>query len=426
VGGAFIAAGLFGHSHNAIKEVALGGVGVFVGVAMLAPLFAEPVARLLGAPLAWARGVPGRLGRGNAMRNPKRTAATASSLMIGVALVGFLTVFAASAKRSYNASVNTSIKGDFVISGGTMGGGFPPQLTQEIAHVPGVRVAAGYRTTTVALDNASKTAAGIDPVAYPQVVDLQVTKGSLAALGDNGVALLDSLASSHHWRLGDSIPVRFAEAGTRHLTLVALYSQKVQAAPVVVSMAIYEANVESQLDTTIYVASDGHTSSTVRAGLDAVTAAYPTAKVQNHAEYVKTQLGPVGKLLALVYVLLAFAVVVALLGISNTLALSLHERTRELGLLRAVGMARRQLRVAVRAEAAIVAAFGTLLGLVIGVGFGYLLVKAAHNSGIGHFTVPMVQLGVIAAIAGLAGIGAAALPARRAANLDVLDAIAAR
>jgi putative ABC transport system permease protein len=337
-------------------------------------------------------------------------------------------VFAASAKRSYNASVDTSIEGSFVISAGaTDQGNFPPALTGAIARVPGVTATAGYKTTSVVIGTATKSAAGVDPVAYPKVVDLHVTKGSLGDLGDHGVAVVDSLAASHHWTIGQPIPVRFAETGTRQLTLVAVYTQKIQAPPIVVGLATYQANVARELDTTIYVATGRGVSSTaVRAGLEAATAGYPTARVESHAQYVRDQLGPTNLLIGLVYVLLAFAVLVALLGISNTLALSLHERTRELGLLRAVGMARRQLRAAVRAEAAIVASFGILLGLTIGVGFGYLLVNAAHSSGIGHFTVPVAQLGVIAVIAGLAGVGAATLPARRAGRLDVLDAIADR
>jgi putative ABC transport system permease protein len=288
-----------------------------------------------------------------------------------------------------------------------------------------VKVAAGYETTTVEIGTATKTAAGVDPDAYPEVVDLHVTKGSLAALGDHGVAVVDTLATSHRWHLGDTVPVRFAATGTRQLTLVAVYTQKIQAAPVVVGSPVYRANVASQLDNTIYVGTDpGASDAAVRAALETATASYPTAKVETHAEYVKDQLGPVNTLLSLADVLLAFGMLVALLGIANTLALSLHERAHELGLLRAVGMTRRQLRSAVRYEAAIVAAFGTVLGLGLGTGFGYVLVTAAHNSGIGHFTVPTGQLAAVAAVASLAGVAAAGRPARRAGRLDVLDAIA--
>jgi putative ABC transport system permease protein len=296
-----------------------------------------------------------------------------------------------------------------------------------VAQAPGIKVATGYRTTTVELGTSSKQAAGVDPVAYSQVVDLHVVKGTLAALGNDGVAVVDTLAASHHWQLGQAISVRFAATGTKALTLVAVYTQKVQAAPVVVGLPVYEANVASQLDTTIYVATaHGVTSTAARAALDAATAAYPTAKVETRAQYVKDQLGPINTLLGLVYVMLAFAVVVALLGISNTLALSLRERTRELGLLRAVGMARRQLRSAVRCEAAIVAGLGTLLGLVLGTGFAYALVQASHNIGIGDFSLPALQLATVAIIAGVSGVFAAGRPARRAGRLNVLEAVAAQ
>jgi putative ABC transport system permease protein len=425
-GAALIGAGLFGHSHHALWDVGIGGLVLFVGVAMLAPLLARPASRILGAPAATIGGIAGQLGRGNAMRNPRRTSATAASLMIGVALVGFLTVFATSAKRSYNASVNASIKSTFVITAGAVdqGGGFQPQLVRAVERVPGVRVAAGYGTTSVGIGRNSETVAGVDPVAYPQVVDLGVTRGSLANLGDHGVAMVDTLASSHHWTLGQTIPVRFAATGVRPLNLVAIYTQKIQAAPVVVGLAVYDANVASPLDSTIYVATGPHVSrTTVRAGLVAATGAYPTATIETRSQYVKDQLGAINTLLSLVYALLFFAVLIALMGISNTMALAVHERTQELGLLRAVGMTRRQLRATIRYEAAIVASFGTVLGLAIGVAFGYALVKAAHGVGIGHFTIPVTQLGLIAVVAISAGVVAASLPARRAARLDILDAI---
>jgi putative ABC transport system permease protein len=426
VGGGLIAAGLFGNSQHALVRVAEGAAALFVGITTLAPLFAEPVAAILGAPLTVLLGAAGRLGRGNAMRNPRRTAATAASLMIGVSIVGLLSVFATSAKRSYSASVASSIKGSFVISEGAMDqGGIAPELAQSVAQVPGVRVAAEYRTSNIEIGTSWKTVAGVDPVSYPKVVDLHVARGSLGALCDHGVAVVDTLAASNHWTLGETVPVRFAETGARQLTLVAVYTQKVQAAPVVLGLSLYQANVATRLDNAIYVGTDPHVSdATIRAGLDAATASYPTAKVESHAQYVKDQLGPINSILGLADVMLAFAMLVALLGIANTLALSLHERTRELGLLRAVGMTRRQLRSAVRAEAAIIASFGTFLGLTIGVGIGYALVKASHNTGIGHFTVPADQLGVIAVVAGLAGVIAAGRPARRAARLDVLGAIA--
>ena len=221
--------------------------------------------------------------------------------------------------------------------------------------------------------------------------------------------------------------MRFAATGVRPLTLVAVYTQKIQVAPVVVGSAVYTANVASPLDSTVYVSTERNApAAAVRAGLASATQAYPTATIETRSQYVKDQLGAINTLLGLVYALLLFAVLIALMGISNTMALSVHERTRELGLLRAVGMSRRQLRAAIRHEAAIVASFGTLLGMTIGVAFGYVLVKAAHNSGIGHFTIPVTQLALIAAVAISAGVVAASLPARRAARLNVLHAVAAQ
>jgi putative ABC transport system permease protein len=162
----------------------------------------------------------------------------------------------------------------------------------------------------------------------------------------------------------------------------------------------------------------------IRAGLDRATAAYPTATVENRAQYIHDQLGWINTVLTVVDVLLAFSVLIALLGIANTLALSIHERTREIGLLRAIGMTRRQLRTTVRYESTIIAVFGTVLGLSIGLGFAWAMVKALHNTGINHFTIPGTQLVAIVAVGAVAGVLAAALPARRAARLNVLKAVA--
>jgi putative ABC transport system permease protein len=256
-------------------------------------------------------------------------------------------------------------------------------------------------------------------------MNLHVTQGRLQNLDNHGIAVVDTLASTNGWKLGDTIDVRFALTGTRKLTLAAIFTDKIQARPLIIALPTYQANVADQFDTRIYVQAAADTSTgQARAALQNATAGYPTAKVDSREQYISTQLTQINQILSLIYLLLAFAVMIALMGITNTLALSIFERTRELGLLRAVGMTRRQLRATIRYESIIIALLGTTLGLLIGLGFGWGLVHAMSDQGIHHLTIPFAQLGIITVIAALAGVTAAALPAHRASRLDPLQAIA--
>jgi putative ABC transport system permease protein len=425
LGAAAMAAGMFGDAGPG--PVGLGALAVFLGVAVLGPVLARPLARVIGFPLARLRGTSGHLARENAMRNPKRTSATAAALMIGVALVGFITILAASTKASMHENVQRSFTGDLVVDSGSFGnGGLSPELAQRLSKVPEVSAVTGVRMTSAEIDGSPSPVFGADARALPRVLDLGVTDGSLADLGPGTVAVSEAKATGRGWAVGDTIAVRFAETGTQRLRVAAVYTDADLTGDYFVDLPTFEANVADQFDLKVAVdLADGVSTERGRAAVERVAEAFPQAKVYDGAQLAEASTAQIDTMLNLIYALLGLAVVIALLGIANTLALSIFERTRELGLLRAVGMTRRQLRTTVRYEAVIIALLGTALGLVVGLGFGWALVKALSSKGIGAFTVPVGQLATVVAIAAVSGVGAAILPARRASRLDVLRAIGA-
>jgi putative ABC transport system permease protein len=423
LGAATMAAGLFGGGGPA--PVGLGALVVFLGVATLGPVLARPMSRVLGYPAAVTRGLPGRLARENAMRNPRRTAATASALMIGVALVGFISIMASSVKASLRETVERSFTGDLVVESGAFGsGGLPVELAPRVAALPEVEAASGFRMAPARVDGVSTMLTSVDPSMVERVVDFDLASGSLVELGSNEVAINADAAADHGWELGDTVPVQFAETGEQPFTVVALFGEADVFGNYLISHAAYDANVADRFDVKIALAlADGVDPETGRAAVESVTDGYPRAEVQDRAEFRAAAGANVDMLLSLIYVLLALAVLIALLGIANTLALSIMERTRELGLLRAVGMTRSQLRATVRHESVIMALLGTTLGLAIGVAFGWTVVQAMTDVGVSTFALPVPTLLVVALIAAVAGVAAAVLPARRAARLDVLEAI---
>lgn len=424
VGAAALAAGLVGDA--GVPAVGLGAVLVFVGVAILGPVIAGPITRVLGAPLPRLKGMAGTLARENALRNPKRTAATAAALMIGVGLVGFITIFASSTKASVEEVLSETFIGDVVIDSGSFGfGGLPPELAERVGELPEVDAASGIRFSPAEVQGEVTTLFSADPAAIDRIVDVGVLEGSLDDLDATGIAVLDTKAEDEGLAIGDTVPVTFTQTGEQQLVVRAVYTEQQLAGTWFVGLPVIEANVADQADIQVYVAlADGVTIGEARPAIEAVAADYPTADVQDEAQYIEAQSAFIDTLLNLIYVLLALAVLIALMGIANTLALSIFERTRELGLLRAVGMTRRQLRAMVRWESVIIALLGTALGLMIGLFFGWAMVQALKDDGFTAFVVPGGQLAVIALIAALAGVAAAILPARRAARLDVLAAIA--
>ncbi|HZB40355.1 MAG TPA: FtsX-like permease family protein, partial [Ilumatobacter sp.] len=413
---AALVAGLQGE----LALVGLGALATFVGVAVLSPVLARPVAKLFGLPLR-ARGLAGELATRNAMRNPKRTARTAASLMIGVALVGFITVFAASAKSSLAGSLETEFTGTHIVETGGYDNsvGLSPDLADELRVTPGVDVVTQARTSPAVVDgSATDFFSAFDATTVDEVFKLGSVEGSLDSLGADGIAVSAEEAATKGWTLGSTVPATFP-GGDTTFVVEAIYSGSTDwVGAMFVDLAALRANGGDDLDYRVYVAGE-------EGAIDAVASAYASANVLDKEAFLGVVSSQIDTMLGLFYALLMLAVVIALLGIANTLALSIFERTRELGLLRAVGMARTQVRATVRWESIIIAVFGTTLGLAIGTFFGWAIVRAMADQGIDKLTIPYTSLVVVTAIAGVAGAVAAVLPARRAAKLDVLKALVA-
>jgi len=409
-----------------VPLVLLGALGALFGVATLAPLLARPVVRLLAALLPRLVGIRGLLARENAVRNPRRTAATASALMIGVALVGSITSFAASGKHSVTASFDQEFRGDLVVeSGAWVFGGVSPELSTALRAQPEVAVAVPRQFTQARVGDSSAEVTGWS-AGLEKVFDVGRTAGSAPTLGADGVALGTSYARSHDLSLGDSVTITTASGASRSLTVRQLFRHTDWAGAVVVDRATFAALQPGALDTSVYVkGAEGVGAGALRAAVDRVAAPYANADVRDRDEMRAAVASDFNAILGIVFGLLALAIVIALLGIANTVALSVVERTRELGLLRAVGMGRGHLRGMVRWEAALIAVFDTVTGLAVGMFLGWAMVFAVSQQvETAEFVVPYGQLGVIVAIAAVCGVVAALLPARRAARLDVLAAIA--
>ncbi len=417
--------GLFSDVGKGLYMVGGGALLTLFGVAALGPIIARPASRVIGFPLPRIKGMTGSLARENAMRNPKRTAATAAALMIGVALVTFITVFVDSAKASIDKTIDKSFGGDFVVQGPqTFLGGLSPALGQEIAALPEVKASSPLRGLQTEINGEPHFIVAIDPKPFEGIFDPVVTEGNLAALDTKQIAVQTDVAKSHGWKLGDEVPMKFQDGVSQQFKVVAIYKDSNVLNGYAIGLPAYNANVTTAFDYEVLVAKADNVSVDVaRAAVEKAAAAYPTAKVLDQTQFKQMFKDQVNLLLAIFYVLLGLAVLIALLGIANTLALSIFERTRELGLLRAVGMTRRQLRSMVRWESVIIALFGTVLGLLVGVFFGTSLVKALNEEGITELVIPWGSVALIAVIAAAAGIVAAILPARRASRLDVLKAI---
>lgn len=429
VGVALLLLGLFGDGGIAMVGIAV--ALVFFGVIVEGPILAPPLTRVLGAPLARLRGTSGHLARENALRNPKRTAATAAALLIGVGLVGFIAVLAQSIKTTVNESIDRSFQGDLAVSSGSFGfGGLPPELFDEVDAVDGIGAASPIRFGFAQVGFEQEVVLGVSPQLF-DIVDVGEIEGDIDAIDQGGIAVSQDVADEFEVGVGDEANVQFAETGSQPFEIVAVFEDEdaIRAdlpAGLVLGTEAYAANFPPQqnFDNQLYLTfAEGADPDQVRADVEDVVADYPPAEVQDISELKEAQSSQINGLLSFIYVLLFLAIVIALLGIRNTLSLSIYERTRELGLLRAVGMTRAQLRSTVRWESVIVSLIGTLLGLVLALFFSWTIVEALRDEGITSYDVPIVQLAVITVLGAVAGVVAAVGPARRAAKLDVLDAI---
>jgi putative ABC transport system permease protein len=418
--------GLFSHLSNRMPLVGAGAAALFIGVSALGPVIARPVGRVIGAPLARS-GPAGKLGEENAIRNSARTAATAAALMVGVTLVSATTIMASSMKASYNSIIDSAMRADFVVSSGAAAGGgsgFSPSLERSLAALPQVADVAGVRSGVVKVFGGVTPVVATDPAKAAPVFNIGVTEGRLTAMTPTGIAVSTQVASDRHLRLGSPVAVTYPTTGTKTYTVQVIYSVRDIAGDYVLPLAAAQANFPQSLDIAAFLKlAPGVSAGAARPAIDRVLAAYPNTTLQDQAQYKAQTAQQVNTLLNLVYGLLALAVIIALIGIANTLALSIYERTRELGLLRAVGATRGQLRAIVRYEALVMSLFGAVEGLVLGVLSGWAIVAALRSQGITHMVFPVPQLLAVTVLAGLAGVVAAIAPSRRAARLNILQAV---
>jgi len=421
-----VAGVIAGTRGGALALTGLGALATLVGVVVLGPVAARPAAGVLGAPGAALRGLPGALARRNAMRNPRRTAGTASALMVGVAVVSLFTVVGASIKASIDDTVRAQFGGDLVIGAdGFTNEGLSPELDRAVAALPEVETTSAVADTPMKVDGHNDVGTAIDPATFDRMLDVGVEQGSLRDLRPDQVAISAAYADDHGLAMGDRLPVTWADGATETPTVGAIYEEPDLVGDITVPLAAYAPHTAHLTDAVLMITvADGVPLPEAERAIQRVADGFGAADVQTVDEYVDAVAGQVDQMLNIVYVLLVLAIVIALMGIANTLSLSIHERTRELGLLRAVGQTRRQLRSMVRGEAATVALFGTVGGVGLGVFLGWAMVDALADEGFTSFAVPTGPLAVVVALGALVGVVAAVRPARRAARLDVLAAIA--
>jgi putative ABC transport system permease protein len=432
IGVVLLCLGLFGSASGGSAAALVGaGAGVvFIGVGLLAFHIVRPLALAVGLPLERLRGVSGRLARENAMRNPRRTASTSAALMIGVALVAFVTIFAAGLKASIAHQVGVGLKGQLIVEGTIFNEPLPVSATQAVQRVPDVATVSAIRFSKARLPGiGDSTVSGVDPATIGDVFHLKWKQGSAATLsGLDTASVLASKdwAKSNHVRVGQALALTTPTGAHLALTVRGIYDDKAKLfADLTVTNALMAPyfNVKGNAFLMASVV-PGADATAVKDRADAaIKAQYPSLKVLTKQGFIDEQAKQVNQLLEFFYVLLLLTVIISLFGIVNTLVLAIHERTRELGMLRAIGTSRRQVRQLVRYESVITALIGAVLGVVLGVIFAVLLTIPLKSEGF-VISIPIGSLIVLLVCAAIAGVLAAIWPARRAARLDVLSALA--
>ena len=423
-GAAAMAAGLAGEGTWGLVGVGGGVLLILIGVSLMSAFLGQPVLHLFGAAYGRVFGTIGRLASQNALRNPRRTGATASALMIGLALMAMMSIFGASASASTDAAIGKTLTSQFIVSN-VVGQPFSTGVAEELRTRDGVAGVTQLRSAYPDLKGGGTAwTVGVDPSAFRLAFAIPTTQGSFAALAPGKVAIAAPEAEAKGFALGDTVTMKF-QARDIKLEVVALFP-RAPALPgdYVVTPDVLERGGLTPLDAMVFVTKEpGADTSAVRATIEDVLKDLPTVTVKDPEGFAAEQKEQVNQFLYLIYGLLGLSVIIAILGVVNTLGLSVIERTREIGLLRAVGVTRRQLRTMIRLESVVVAALGGVLGTLMGLLFGSTLVIALKDQGLTELAIPWPWMAGFLLLAAVAGVFAAALPARRAARLDVLRAI---
>ncbi|WP_432186763.1 ABC transporter permease [Streptomyces sp. Tue6028] len=419
---------------TAASLLGLGVVLTLIATVIAGPLLVRPVIRVLGGAFPALFGSVGRMSQRNALRNPRRTGATAAALMVGLALVGGMSVASASMTKSFDQQIDKTLGADFVIQNSNFQP-FSQELTDKVRGTDGAGLVVRQRFTPVAVrlpdgKRVETTAAAYDPQ-LDEVAHVTYAQGdTAAALGDGRIAMDRKFAQEHDVRVGSTVPVEFPAGRNTRLTVGALTDQDSgdgfgMQGGLFFGFGTIEKYVPGGQDSALYVnAASGTTPDQLRTKLEKALDPYPQVQVRDQADYKKLIHDQIAVLLYLVYALLGLAIVIAVLGVVNTLALSVVERTREIGLLRAIGLARRQLRRMIRLESVVIAVFGAVLGLALGVVWGVCIQQVLALQGMKALAVPWATIIAVVVGSAVVGIVAALLPALRASRMNVLAAIA--
>lgn len=426
-GGTLLTLGLTGQAgDNALWSI-LGGVLLsFIGIALLTPIISRPVVSLLGRAFSWS--VPGKLGRLNSGRNPRRTAITAAALMVGIALVTGVTVIIGSAKTSIAALANKTIDAELVISGAPGGPrppSFDPAVLDRAAELPGVQMVTGIYADQAMVDGKRTWLfATSNTPALREIYKAEPVAGNVDTLSPGQLVVDERTAKERGLSVGSTVTVQLSRGEPQTYTLTGIYAESdLVGGFILPEEAARQFAIPQPVEGYLKLA-PGTDVDQVLPKVEALLVDSPEVSVADREAYVEQQLGQFDTLLMMIQVLLALAILIAVLGIINTLALSVLERTRELGLLRAIGLGRAQTMRMITVEAVVISVFGALLGVAVGAGLGAAVVRALRDEGITDLVLPWSQMGAYLALAAVVGVVAAVIPAIRAARLNVLGAIA--
>ncbi|MPZ96957.1 MAG: FtsX-like permease family protein, partial [Propionibacteriales bacterium] len=374
--------GLFTDVDRAAWYVGGGVLLVMLGVSLTSPVIGRPVVSVIGLLYRWLFGPVGRLAEQNAVRNPRRTAATASALMIGLALVSTMAVIGQSAKASVDEAVAKNLTADYVVSN-AITVPFSPRVADQVADVPGVQTVSRFRYAPAEVDGERAAVGASDVSMFTEALDVDIPQGDIGDLRGDALFVEADRAKDKGWSVGDTVGIELP-AGAKEYEIAGTFEASPGIATAyVMSLEALEAGGVAAQDNFAYVVREpGADRVAVREDIEKVIADLPTVTLKDQAEFAEEQRAPVDQLLTLIYALLGLAIIIAVLGIVNTLALSVIERTREVGLLRAVGVSRRQLRTMVRLESIAIALLGATLGVVLGVVFGVVLMESLADEGL--------------------------------------------
>jgi len=418
-----VGAGAVGLFTDVAKQgywVGAGALLAMLGMAAASPATSRPFLALAAGAYRRVFGSVGVLAGQNSLRNPRRTAATASALMIGLTLVTTMSIAGTSAKASIDRTIERTFLGDIVISN-AIGQSFSPEIATMAEKEPGVQSVTRFRYAQAKLKGDRTFLTGVDPATLGKVMRLDLTAGSVAGFSGNTLLVSKKVAADKGYKVGQELSFRFPKGLTK-LRIVGIHDAEFSGYLTTLD-ALSQGGFKPEDSSLLLKLDPGADSAKVKAALEKATAKLPIITVKDQREYAAEQRAPIDRLVLMIYALLGLALVIAVLGVVNTLGLSIIERTREIGLLRAIGVDRRQMRRMVSLESVAIAVLGALMGIGMGLVFGIALMASLRDEGLEVTRIPWLSLVVYLLAAVVIGLLAARLPARRAARLDVLKAI---